>query len=177
MSLLLSSDAISLRDLTEVADKQVMRGLESVDGVGQVTMGGGRAREIHIVVDVEKLNSYGLTIDQVRDAVQRENVEIPGGTVEQGKAELALRTMGRIDSTDQFKDIIITTIKGTPIRISDVGYTEDSYERQTDGLRWQRQAGRVVDPAGCSGENTVKVTEVVKRGCVRSAGARPAASR
>ena len=110
------------------------RALESVDGVGQVTMGGGRAREMHIVVDVEKLNSYGLTIDQVRDAVQRENVEIPGGTIEQGKSNLSLRTMGRIDATDQFKDIIINTVRGTPIRISDIGYAEDSNERPTNGL-------------------------------------------
>jgi multidrug efflux pump subunit AcrB len=70
--------------------------LESVDGVGQVSMNGGRAREIHIVVDIEKLNSYGLTIDQVRDAIQKENVEIPGGTLEQGKWEVGLRTLGRV---------------------------------------------------------------------------------
>jgi multidrug efflux pump subunit AcrB len=53
--------------------------VESVDGVGAVTISGDRAREIHIVVDVEKLNAHGLAIDQVREAIQKENVEIPGG--------------------------------------------------------------------------------------------------
>ena len=63
MSLMVSSDAMSLRTLTEIADKQVSRAIQTVNGVGQVTIGGGRAREIHIVVDIEKLNSYGLSID------------------------------------------------------------------------------------------------------------------
>ena len=69
MSIVLSSKATSLRTLTEIADKQVKRGLESVDGVGEVSISGDRPREIHIVVDIEKLNARGLSIDQVRDAI------------------------------------------------------------------------------------------------------------
>ncbi len=71
MSIVISGKTASLRTLTEIADKQVKRALESVDGVGAVTMSGDRLREIHIVVDVEKLNAHGLTIDQVRDAIQK----------------------------------------------------------------------------------------------------------
>ena len=85
MSLVLSSEAMSLRTLTEIADKQVKRAIESVDGVGQVVLQGGQAREVHIVVDVEKLNAHRLTIDDVRDAVQWENVAIPGARSSRGK--------------------------------------------------------------------------------------------
>ena len=109
MSLMVSSDAMSLRTLTEIADKQVSRSIQTVNGVGQVTIAGSRAREIHIVVDIEKLNSYGLSMTQVRDAVVAENVEIPGGAVEQGKGQLLLRTMGRIDATEDFNNIVIAT--------------------------------------------------------------------
>jgi len=163
ITLVLSSSSMSLRTLTEIADKQVKRALESVDGVGQVSLNGGRAREIHIVVDVEKLNSYGLTIDQVRDAVEKENVEVPGGTVEQGKAQLGLRTLGRIDATDQFNNIIVTTVNHTPIRVSDVGYAEDSTERPTSE-NWMDngQPAVQVDVRRASGENTIAVTEAVK---------------
>src|SRR5258708_759720 len=87
------------------------------------------AREIHIVVDLEKLNSYGLSMTEVRDAVVNENVEVPGGTVEQGKGELVLRTMGRVDATEDFNNIVVATKTGTPIRVSDIGYAEDSFER------------------------------------------------
>ena len=102
------------------------RALESVDGVGDVSMSGDRPREIHVVVDIEKLNAHGLSIDQVRDAIQKENVETPGGTLEQGKWEVELRTMGRVDATPQFNDIIVATVNGTPVRVSDIGYAEDS---------------------------------------------------
>ena len=111
-----------------IALEQIL--IQTVNGVGQVTIAGSRAREIHIVVDVEKLNAHGLSIDQVRDAIQRENVEIPGGMIEQGKSELSLRTLGRIDATDQFNNIIVTTVNRTPIRISDVGYAEDTAEKR-----------------------------------------------
>ncbi|HEV3214759.1 MAG TPA: efflux RND transporter permease subunit [Vicinamibacterales bacterium] len=163
MTFVLSSDTMSLRTLTEIADKQVKRNLESVDGVGQVTLSGGRAREIHVVVDVEKLNSYGLTVDQVRDAIQKENVDVPGGTLEQGKSELSLRTLGRIEATDQFKNIIITTVDTTPIRISDVGYAEDATERTTSAMFLDNGKPAVqIDLRRASGENTIKVTEAVK---------------
>src|SRR5205085_6887992 len=113
MTLVLSGKSTSLRTLTEIADKQVKRALESVDGVGDVTMSGDRPREIHIVVDIERLNAHGLSIDQVRDAIQKENVEIPGGTLEQGKWEVGLRTLGRIDAAGEFNDIIVANQNGT----------------------------------------------------------------
>src|SRR5262245_59464007 len=75
MSVMVSSDSMSLRTLTEIADKQVSRAIQTVNGVGQVTIAGSRAREIHIVVDLQKLNSYGLAMGQVREAVGAEHVE------------------------------------------------------------------------------------------------------
>ena len=137
MSLVVSGKSTSLRALTEIADKQVKRALESVDGVGAVTISGDRPREIHIVVDVQKLNAHGLSIDQVRDAIQKENVEIPGGTLEQGKWEVGLRTLGRIDASDQFNDIIIATVNGVPLRVSDIGYAEDSVQKVATSMFMQ----------------------------------------
>src|SRR5215831_14578669 len=134
MSMVISGKDLSLRTLTEIADKQIQRGLESVDGVGDVSMSGDRPREIHIVIDIQKLNARGLSIDQVRNAIQNENVEIPGGTLEQGKWEVGLRTMGRVDATAEFNDIIVATVNGTPVRISDVGSAEDTTMRVLTSL-------------------------------------------
>jgi hydrophobic/amphiphilic exporter-1 (mainly G- bacteria), HAE1 family len=114
MSLIVSSKSMSLRSLTELADKQIARGIQTVNGVGEVSVTGGRAREIHIVVDIEKLNSYGLSMTQVREAVVSENVEIPGGTIEQGKGQLLLRTLGRVDASEDFNNIVVATKEGTP---------------------------------------------------------------
>src|SRR5262249_7676232 len=164
MSIVLSSPAMSLRTLTEIADKQVKRVLESVDGVGEVSMNGGLPREVHIVVDIEKLNAHGLSMDQVREAVESENIEIPGGTLEQGRWEVGLRTLGRIDATDQFKNIIIKTVSDAPIRLSDVGYVEDSTAKQTSAQFLGDGSPAIqLDIRRASGENTVKVTEGVKQ--------------
>src|SRR2546428_10510703 len=153
MSLMVSSDAMSMRTLTELADKQISRAVQTVNGVGQVTIAGSRAREIHIVVDVEKLNSYGLSITQVRDAVVAEHVEIPGGAVEQGKRQLLLRTLGRIDATEDFNNIVVATKNGTPIRVSDVGYAEDTFQRpMTAAWIGEAPAGGLAVPRAAGGE-------------------------
>ena len=162
MSLVVSSDSMSLRTLTEIADKQISRPIQTVSGVGQVSIAGSRAREIHIVADIEKLNSYGLSLTQVRDAVIAENVEIPGGAVEQGKSQLLLRTMGRIDATEDFNNIVIATKNATPIRISDIGYAEDSFERPTSSVWSGSKPAVQLDVRRAMGENTVEVIEGVK---------------
>ncbi|HZP48618.1 MAG TPA: efflux RND transporter permease subunit [Vicinamibacterales bacterium] len=162
MSIMASSDAMSLRTLTEIADKQISRAIQTVNGVGQVTIAGTRAREIHVVVDLEKLNSYGLSIAQVRDAVVAENVEIPGGTVEQGKGQLLLRTLGRIDASDDFNNIVVATVNGTPVRVSDVGYAEDSFERPTSSVWFGDKPAVELDIRRAMGENTVAVIEGVR---------------
>ena len=162
MSLMVSSDAMSLRTLTELADKQVSRSIQTVNGVGQVTIAGSRAREIHLVVDIQKLNSYGLSITQVRDAVIAENVEIPGGAVEQGKGQLLLRTMGRIDASADFNNIVVATKNGTPIRVSDIGYAEDSFERPTSSVWYGDKPAVLLDIRRAMGENTVSVIEGIR---------------
>jgi HAE1 family hydrophobic/amphiphilic exporter-1 len=163
MSIVLSSDAMSLRTLTEIADKQVKRAIEAVDGVGEVDLGGGRAREIHVVVDIEKLNAYGLSMTDVRDAVVNENAEIPGGTVEQGKGEMLLRTLGRVDAAEDFNAIVVATKSGTPIRISDLGYAEDTTERPTQAVWLGDKQAVILDIKRAMGENTVGVIEGVKK--------------
>jgi len=162
-TLVLSSDDMSLRALTEVADKDVSRALQTVDGVGEVTMSGGRAREIHIVMDIEKLNAYGLTAEQVRQAVQTQNVEIPGGKLQRGKSEVMLRTLGRIGAATQFGTIVVANVHGTPIKINDIGYVEDTTEEPKSGAWLDGREAVVLDVRRQSGQNTIQVIEAVKK--------------
>jgi HAE1 family hydrophobic/amphiphilic exporter-1 len=162
LSLIVSSSGMSLRTLTELADKQIARAIQTVNGVGEVSLSGGRAREVHIVVDIEKLNSYGLSMTQVRDAIVAENVEIPGGTIEQGKGQLLLRTLGRVDATANFNDIVVATKEGTPIRVSDIGHAEDSFERPTSAVWLGDTPAVMLDVRRAMGENTVSVIEGVR---------------
>ncbi len=118
MSISVSGDR-SLREITEIADKQVKQQLEGVSGIGQVLLIGGRKRAIQIQIDAEKMSALGLNIGQVSQALQRQNIEIPSGRIDQGKRELTLRTLGRISSPEQFRDLIISMNNGVPIRLRD----------------------------------------------------------
>ncbi len=162
MSLIVSSDAMSLRTLTELTDKQIARVIQTVNGVGEVSLAGGRAREIHVVVDIEKLNSYGLSMQDVRDALVAENVEIPGGTIEQGKGQLLLRTLGRVDASPDFDNIVVSTKNGTPIRVSDIGHAIDGFERPTSAVWLGNTPAVMLDVRRAMGENTVAVIEGVR---------------
>ncbi len=162
MSVVVSSKDMSLRTLTEIADKQISRVIQTADGVGQVSISGGRAREIHIVVDIEKLNAYGLSLDQVSSALVNENIEVPGGAVEQGKGQMLLRTLGRVDLTEDFNSIVVATKNGTPIRISDLGYAEDTSERPVSAAWMGGTPAVILDVRRAMGENTVDVIEGVR---------------
>jgi HAE1 family hydrophobic/amphiphilic exporter-1 len=162
MTLIVSAEGMSLRTLTELTDKQIARVIQTVNGVGEVSLSGGRAREIHVVVDIEKLNSYGLSMAQVREALIAENVEIPGGTVEQGKGQLLLRTLGRVDASADFNNIVISTANGTPIRVSDIGHAEDTFERPTTAVWLGKTPAVMLDVRRAMGENTVAVIEGVR---------------
>src|SRR5437867_4520686 len=114
-----------VRELTEIADKQVRRALETVDGVGGVDLNGGQNRQINIFLDLDKLSAYNLTAQNIQTAVQTENIESPGGRIVRGETEVGVRTMGRVEDTADFRDIIVKNVAGAPIRVRDVGTVED----------------------------------------------------
>jgi HAE1 family hydrophobic/amphiphilic exporter-1 len=152
----------SLRETTEIADKQIKRVLETIDGVGEVSLTGARERQIRILLDAEKLNAYGITINQVERAIQNENVEIPGGTIVRGNSELGIRTLGRVNAVSQFGDIIVSNVRDAPVRVVDLGRVEDSFAEPSS---WNMLAGKqavTLDVRRQSGTNTVKIVEAVK---------------
>ena len=151
-----------LRETTEIADKQIKRVLETVDGVGEVSLTGARLRQIRIFADADKLAAYGLTIIDVERAIQNENVEVPGGIIVRGESELGVRTLGRLDAVGQFGDIIVKNTGGTPIRVSDLGRVDDGFaEPRTWSLLDGKQAV-TLDVRRQSGTNTVKIIDTVK---------------
>ena len=163
----------SLRETTEIADKRIKRVLETVDGVGEVSLTGARLRQIRIFADADKLAAYGLTILDLERALQNENVEIPGGTIVRGESELGVRTLGRLDAVGQFSDIIVKNVAGAPVRVSDLGRVEDgSAEPRT----WNALGGKPavsLDIRRQSGTNTVKIIDTIKRRLAQIEGTLP----
>src|SRR5574342_311967 len=116
------------REITEFADKQIKQPLETINGVGSITFVGDRKREIQVVLDPRKMAAYRVSIEQVKQSIARQNLEIPGGRVTFGDSEKVLRTMGRVRTAEDFGDVIVSTKGGPPIRIRDLGAVLDGTE-------------------------------------------------
>ncbi len=157
----ISSDR-DIVNLTETVKKKVKESIETVNGVGSVDIVGGREREVHIILNPLKMQSYGISVKQVTDAIKQQNVEIPGGNVEQKDMDFVLRTMGRIKKVSEFNDILITSYNGTLIKLSDIARVEDTGEdiQSISYLNGKPAVTLVIKKQ--SGTNTVKVIENVK---------------
>jgi HAE1 family hydrophobic/amphiphilic exporter-1 len=155
------SGPVSVRELTEIADKTVRRGLETIDGVAAADISGGRKRQINIMLDINKLNGYNLTAQEVERAVRSENVETPGGRIIRGPQEMGVRTMGRVENIQQFNDIIVKNAGGVPIRVRDVGYAEDGMAERRNFAYYKGRPAVIVEVRRQTGTNTVKVVDDV----------------
>jgi HAE1 family hydrophobic/amphiphilic exporter-1 len=148
-----------VRELTEIADKQIRRALETVDGVGSVEINGGRNRQINILLDLDKLNAYNLSAQDVERALRSENIESPGGRIVRGPSELGVRTLGRVKAVDEFSNIIVKNVNGAPIRIRDLGNAEDGMSERRSFAYYQGKPAVALDIRRQTGMNTVKVVE------------------
>ena len=162
-----------LRELTELADKIVKVQLERSFGVGEVRLVGGLNRAINIWVEADRLAAYQLPITAVRDALVRQNADMPGGNVTAGLRESSLRTIGRVADPRAFDDVVISTVNGAPIRVRDVGRAEDGTAEQRSVARLNGVPSVILEVRRQSGENTVAVIESAKASLARLAGQIP----
>ena len=158
----ISSDK-DVREVTEFADKTLRRDLESLPGVGQVIIIGGRGRKINVWIDPEKLAKYGLSGADLSRAFAAQNLEVPAGRIEQGGRQLTLRTRGRVQSVEQLRDLVVANRDGYSVRVSDVALVEDGKaEAESAGFR-SGSAAVLLNVRKQSGTNTVEVVNAVKR--------------
>ncbi len=151
-----------LREITKLVDDSVKKNIESLNGVGQVRFVGDRKRQIQVWLDGEQLYSYGMNIDQVRAALSAQNVEVPGGRVNQGPRELSLRTLGRVERPEEFNRIIVSSGSTSPVRIADIGHVVDGIEEPRSLARLDGRPAVVLEVRKQSGTNTLEVIATVK---------------
>lgn len=163
----------SLREVTEIARKQVKEHLETLRGVGQVILLGGQERAINIYVDPDRLTAQHLSIGRVRSAIGQQNVELPGGRLDQTRRELVVRTMGRLQQVGDFNDLIIGTAMDRPLRVRDVGYAEDGVVEPRVLARLNGENAVQLLIRKQSGTNTVEIIDRVNDELKRLKGSLP----
>ncbi|HEY2432692.1 MAG TPA: efflux RND transporter permease subunit [Vicinamibacterales bacterium] len=160
MTIAVSADK-PIRDITEYADKTLRRQLESVNGVGQVLLQGGRQRQINITLDPARLQAYNLTVTDVSRALQSQNAEVPGGRIEAGATQMTLRTRGRVQSVGEFSDIVVRERDGHPILLRDVAKVEDGMADATTRANVSGKPTVLLTIRRQSGVNTVAMVDAV----------------
>jgi HAE1 family hydrophobic/amphiphilic exporter-1 len=151
-----------IRDITEFADKVLRRRLESVDGVGQVLVIGGRKRQVNVWLDAEPLGAQGLSVNEVSRALQAQNADIPGGRIDRGAQSVTLRTRGRVDAVEGFGDIVLREVAGHPVLLRDVARVEDGMAEPATLASVNGDPTVLLQVRKQSGTNTVEVAGNIK---------------
>ncbi|MGE3539144.1 MAG: efflux RND transporter permease subunit [Candidatus Tectimicrobiota bacterium] len=167
MTLALASNR-SRRELTELADKVLKDQLERSAGVGEVVIVGGLKRAINVWIDAARLAAYRIPITAVRNAIVRQNADVPGGNITRGAREETLRTMGRVVDPRNFNDLVIATVNGAPVRIQDIGSAEDGTKEPRSAARLDGVPTVVLEIRRQSGSNTVEVIKAAKENLARA---------
>lgn len=120
----IQSDKRSLLEISEIADLTVKEQLQTIPDVSSVSIWGEKRYSMRLWLDPIKMSGYGLTPMDVKNAVDRENVELPSGSIEGNTTELSIRTLGLMHTAQEFNDLIIKEDEGRIIRFSDIGRAE-----------------------------------------------------
>jgi HAE1 family hydrophobic/amphiphilic exporter-1 len=152
----------SLAELRKICLDEIEPRLLRIKGVAAVYTQGGEEREIHVYADDEKLRAYGLSLQDLANALRMENVRVPGGRIEQGRSDLLLRTTGEFTSVGDIAGVVVGRMAGTPVYLRDVARVEDAFEDKTSESRVASKPGVMVMIQKQSVANTVEVSDRVK---------------
>ncbi len=129
------SDTRNLLELSEIANNLFKERLQTIPGVSEVRIWGEKKYAMRLLLDPQKLAAYSLTPLDVRSALNRENVELPSGLIEGNNTELSIRTNGRLQTEEEFNNLIIKEEAGNVIRLKDVGYAQLGAENERTVLK------------------------------------------
>lgn len=153
------SDIVQLKKL---ADDVITDRLLRVEGVASVDTIGGREREIAIHVDPDKLAFYGISMTQISNVLKAENLNLPGGSIDQGKKEYLIRTTAEFEDISEIENLPITLPQGGIVHLKDISRVEDTYKDVSTISRYNGKPSITLSIMKQSGSNTVQVSNLIK---------------
>jgi len=160
---IVSSDSLDLTELRTLHDWTIKPALRTVPGVAEVNSWGGLEKQYQVRIDPDRLTKYGLSFDQVTEAVRRNNANTGGGTLRQAGGSLIIQGLGRVGSMEDLRNIPVTAHDGAPVRVSDVADVEIGAEIRRGAVTYDGR-GEAVLGLGfmLMGENSHKVTSALR---------------
>lgn len=151
----------SADDLKQIAEDDVVDVIEQADGVGEASVWGGRSKIVRVELEQNRLRAYNLTLSQVSAALAKENLELGGGTITEGKTDYSIRTVGEYASIEEINDTVISHLSGYDVKLSDLGKAYMDYSDQSSIVYINGQEGVYIGITKQSGENSVTVANNV----------------
>ena len=156
-----TSDKYDVDTLYNLLDENVSSTFERIDGVSSVSLSGGSDDEIRIIVDQNKMQNYGITMNTIASALSAENTNLPSGDLKQGTTELSLRTVGEFESIEDIKNTFITTSSGNKIMVKDVAEVKETKKDRDSKSLINGKEGCTFSLSKQSDGNIVTVTDSV----------------
>jgi HAE1 family hydrophobic/amphiphilic exporter-1 len=164
---------MNLPDIRSFAEDKINPLIQQVDGVGAVNIIGGLEREIHVEVDLQKLNAQNLSIVQINQAIRGENINLPAGRVTEKSQDFLIRTKAEFANIQEMLDIVVATVGGNPVYLKDLAIVKDASKtkRTISRINGRECISLIVQKQ--SGTNTVKVADQVHKTMARVQAANP----
>lgn len=160
MWLSLSGDR-TLQQLNQYANNVVRKRLETIDGVGEVRIGGRRERTIRVDLDLDRMAAFGVTAQDVRQAFAVEHVQFPGGFLVSGPTEMLIKLDLEFHSVDDLSQMIVRYEGGAPVRLIDVGEVVDGLSDFRSLARYNGKPNVGLGIVKIAGSNTVAIVDAV----------------
>ncbi len=157
------SSTMDERDLYDLAYNIIEPQLEHLPGVAFAQVAGGKIREIHVLLDRNRIEAADLSTQQVVQAVAASNLILPSGDIKTGVYDYSLKTESQFNIVQPMGDIVVTTKNGVSIRIRDVARIEDSFQEQTQIIRTNGAHGVILRVQKTPGSNTVDVVDQINK--------------
>lgn len=163
MSLAVSSDTLSPRDLTALTDDVIVSRLSNIAGVGRASVVGGVPRQLNVLIDPDRLNAFNVGVGQVIQALGQENQNLPAGSITDGAKVQSIQVEGRIENKDDFLDIVVARQGGQAVYLRDVASIEDGQAEVTSLALLNGQRALAIDVVKTQGANTVGVAAELRK--------------
>jgi HAE1 family hydrophobic/amphiphilic exporter-1 len=161
VSLTLASKTLSPAELTRIADPGITRDLRGLPGVAEVQVTGGIERELSVEVDPTRLQAAGVSIPEVVQALQTQNLAVPVGRLNAPLEERTIRLRGRLESPAEFAGLVVATRNGVPVRLGEVATVTDGTEEPRSLALFNGQPAVGIDVVKAQGASTTSVAEAV----------------
>lgn len=150
-----------IREITEYTDRVVRPSLETVNGVGQVTLIGGRKRQVNVWLDPVRMRAAGVSAGELQRTLATQNLTVPGGSLETGPQRISVRLRGRVTSVDEVNQLVLRESGGHILRVGDVARVEDGEEEAETAATRDGNTTVLLSIRKQSGTNTVALVDNV----------------